>query len=71
MLQVFMEDGSRIQLEDGQTPQIDWWNVIWAKASGAELNLIISNGYPHHRKNVQIYVGDTARQIVANWRSED
>ena len=70
MLQVFMEDGSRIQLEDGQTHQIDWWNVIWVKASGAELNLILSCGYPHHRRGSQIYVGDTARQIVANWRGD-
>ena len=71
MLQIHLKNGTSVQLCDGQPSDVDWLDVRWVEASGAELNLILSDGYPHHRRDTQIYIGDTARQIVANWRSED
>lgn len=68
MLSVYLKDGSVISLVDGQTaPHIMWGDIVFVAASGAELNLIISYGYPDHRFPLQRYLGDTAKQIVANW----
>lgn len=71
MLSVYLKDGSVIALTGGRAaPHIMWGDIMFIVASGAELDLIISYGYPDHRLPLQRYLGDTARQIIANWDAD-
>lgn len=74
MIIVFMKPATMfssptvINIQEGVKPDhiaID--SVTKIIASGSELKRILSWGYPDHESDYQVYVGDFARQIVANY----
>ena len=75
MLRIYVEAGkdgplglpSSYYVSDDLTTSVVIAKVVHILANGPELELIHSWGYPKHDGKAQVYVGETARQILYNW----